>query len=303
VDAGDIVIVEDPTYFVYTGVLQAAGARTVGITTDDEGMVPEVLEERLAELKEAGELHRVKMVYIMTYYQNPKGTSTSWRRREQLYDIVERFSTEEDFIYILEDAAYAELRYDGPELPFMKSLDTRNERVLLALTFSKSFSPGLRLGYGYLPDELIGPVLHQKGSHDFGSSNFAQHIAYYALENGHFDEHGHRLRARYRAKRDAMLSVLRTDFPTEVKYVEPQGGLYVWATLPEGISTAKGSRFFNEAMERKVLYVPGTYCYTQEPGRIKPDNQLRLCFGYIDEAQVTEGMQRLAGAVKSVIGS
>lgn len=301
IDAGDIVLVEDPTYFVYLGVLEGAGARTVGVATDDEGMLPEALEERLREIKTAGDLHRVKMLYLMTYYQNPKGTSTSRQRREQLYEIIERYSTPENFIYILEDAAYAELRYDGPELPFMKSLDPKNERVLLALTFSKSFSPGLRLGYGHLPAELVGPVLHQKGNHDFGSSNFAQHIALYALRTSAYEEHGRRLRERYRHKRDVMLDVLHSEFPSEVRYVEPQGGLYVWATLPEGISTDPGSRFFNAALERKVLYVPGHYCYAREAGRTKPDNQLRLCFGYIEEEPMVEGLKRLAAAVREVV--
>lgn len=301
VDPGDIVLVEDPTYFVYMGVLEGAGARTLGVPTDDEGMIPKALEERLSEIKAVGELHRVKLLYLMTYYQNPKGTSTSWRRRQQLYEIIERFSTPDDFIYILEDAAYAELRYDGPEIPFMKSLDTKNERVLLALTFSKSFSPGLRLGYGHLPTELVAPVLNQKGNHDFGSSNFAQHIAWYALETSYYDEHGARLRDRYRRKRDLMVQLLREHFPPEVKYVEPDGGLYVWTTLPEGISTAPGSRFFEEALARKVIYVPGVYCYAREEGRPKPDNQLRLCFGYIEEEPMIEGMKRLASAVKACL--
>jgi 2-aminoadipate transaminase len=299
VDAGDIVLVEDPTYFVYMGVLEGAGAETLGVPTDDDGMLPEALEERLAALKASGDLHRVKLLYLMTYYQNPKGTSTSKERQQQLFEIIERYSTPENYIYILEDAAYAELRYDGPEIPFMKRLDPENERVLLALTFSKAFSPGLRLGYGLLPAELVPHVLHQKGNHDFGSSNFAQHIAYYALTSGQFEEHGHKLRKRYAEKRDLMLKVMREQFPSDVKHVNPAGGLYVWTTLPEGVSTAAGSPFFKEAIAQKVIYVPGNYCYAQEPGRTKPDNQMRLCFGYIDEDQIVEGMRRLAAAVNT----
>ena len=301
IDAGDIVLVEDPTYFVYMGVLEGAGAVTLGVATDDDGMLPEALEERLAALKASGDLPRVKLLYLMTYYQNPKGTCTSAERQEKLYEIIERYSTPENYIYILEDAAYAELRYDGPQIPFMKRLDPNNERVLLAMTFSKAFSPGLRLGYGYMPQELIPHVLHQKGNHDFGSSNFAQHIAWYALTTGHFEKHGATLRQRYAHKRDLMLKVLREEFPADVQHVEPAGGLYVWTTLPEGISTAKDGPFFKEAFGRKVLYVPGTYCYAQEPGRTKPDNQLRLCFGYIEEEPMIEGMRRLAQAIKACL--
>ena len=151
VDPGDIVFVEDPTYFVYMGVLEGAGARTLGVATDDDGMIPQALEERLEEVGRAGELHRVKLLYLMTYFQNPKGTSHSWKRREQLYEIIERHSSDENFIHILEDAAYFELKFEGEDVPFMKKLDPKNERVLLAMTFSKGFAPGMRLGYGHLP--------------------------------------------------------------------------------------------------------------------------------------------------------
>ncbi|MFH0793242.1 MAG: PLP-dependent aminotransferase family protein, partial [bacterium] len=253
VDPGDIVLVEDPTYFVYLGVLEAVGARAIGVATDGDGMIPEALEQRLEELKAADLLPRLKILYLMTYYQNPKGTSIPWKRREKILELVQRFSTPDNFFYVLEDAAYLDLRYDGPEIPLMKTLDPDNERILLALTFSKGFSPGLRLGYGHLPEELVEPVLNQKGNHDFGSSNLAQYIAHNALVSGYFDEHGKKLRDRYRRKRDLMLKVIREEFPKEVSYISPLGGLYVWATLPDGVSTTPGTRFFDEAMKRKVL--------------------------------------------------
>ncbi|MGC8740864.1 MAG: PLP-dependent aminotransferase family protein [Candidatus Sumerlaeaceae bacterium] len=302
VDPGDIVLVEDPTYFVYMGVLDAVGARTIGITTDDEGIIPEALEETLQRLAATGELPRVKILYVMTYFQNPKGSSHSRRRREQIYEIIERFSSEEHFIYIIEDAAYYELKFEGEDVPFLKTLDAQNERVLLAMTFSKAFAPGLRLGYGYLPTELTPHILNQKGNHDFGSSNLAQNLVYHALKTGVFDSHSAMLRERYRRKRDIMLDVLRTKFPPEVKFLEPKGGLYVWVTLPEGVSTAPGSRFFEEALARQVIYVPGCYCYAQEEGRTKPENQLRLCYAYIEEQPMREGLQRLAAACKAALG-
>ena len=299
-DPGDIVLVEDPTYFVYLGALEAIGARVIGVATDNDGLIPEALEQRLEELKAADEISRVKILYLLTYYQNPRGTSIPWSRREKIYEIVQRY-TADSYIYILEDAAYVDLRYDGPEIPLMKTLDPDNERIILAMTFSKGFSPGLRIGYGYLPEELVQPVLSQKGNQDFGTSNFAQYIAYHALASGYFDEHGKIVRERYRRKRDVMLKVIREEFPKEVSYIEPDGGLYVWATLPEGISTSPGSKFFDEALARKVIYVPGAYCYAQEPGITKPDNQLRLCYGYIEEQPMIEGLRRLAAALKTCV--
>lgn len=299
IDVDDIVIVEDPTYFVYTGVLDGFGARTIGVATDDEGMIPEALEERLKEIQAQGLLHRVKMLYLMTYYQNPKGTSHSWKRCEQIYDIICRFSTSENYIYILEDAAYCDLSYEGDRVPFMKTLDTTNERVILALTFSKSFSPGLRLGYGYLPPNLIGPVLNEKGNQDFGSSNFTQFIAYHAVKTGLFDDQVKRLCERYAQKRNLMLRAIREEFPPDINYVEPKGGLYVWVTLPDGMGTGTGSDFCEKALDSHVLYVPGCYCYAQEKGRQKPDNQLRLCYGSIEDQPMVEGIRRLGAVIRS----
>lgn len=303
VDPGDIVLVEDPTYFVYMGTLDAVGARTIGIPTDDEGIIPEALEETLRSLQAAGELPRVKILYVMTYFQNPKGSSHTWKRREQIYEIVERYSSDENYIYILEDAAYYELKFEGEDVPFLKTLDPGNERVLLAMTFSKAFAPGFRLGYGYLPSVLTPHILNQKGNHDFGSGNLAQNLIYHALVTGIFDEHAAMLRERYRRKRDLMLDVIRRHFPPEVKYLEPKGGLYVWVTMPEGVSTSPGSRFFDEALAREVLYVPGCYCYAQEEGRMKPDNQLRLCYAYIREEPMVEGLKRLADACVAALKS
>ncbi len=299
VDPGDIVLVEDPTYFVYMGTLEAVGARTIGIPTDDDGIIPNALEETLKELEAAGDLPRVKILYVMTYFQNPKGSSHTWKRREQIYEIIERYSTDEHYIYIIEDAAYYELKFEGEDVPFLKTLDPNNERVLLAMTFSKAFAPGFRLGYGYVPSQLTSPILNQKGNHDFGSGNLAQNLMVHALTTGMFDRHSGMLRERYRQKRDVMLSVLRSEFPPEVHYLEPKGGLYVWVTMPEGISTSPGSRFFEEALAREVLYVPGCYCYAQEEGRTKPDNQLRLCYAYIEEQPMIEGLHRLAAACRT----
>jgi 2-aminoadipate transaminase len=264
-------------------------------------MIPEALEEQFEILKKSGDLPRVKLLYLMTYYQNPKGTSYSEERRELIWDILLRYSTPENYIYLLEDAAYFDLNYDGPKIPFMKALDPNNERTILALTFSKGFAPGLRLGYGHLPADLVAPVFNQKGNHDFGSSNFSQTIALRALQSGYYDEHCELLRRRYAAKRDLMIETIRAHFPPEVEYMEPKGGLYVWATLPDGVSTSPGSAFFEEALGREVLYVPGCYCYAQEEGRKKPENQMRLCYGYIEEEPMAEGLRRLASTLRSCL--
>src|SRR5262249_25152803 len=135
-DPGDLVITEAPSYFVYQGTLASLGARILTVPTDDEGMNTDALTELLASLERTGELQRLRLIYVCDYYQNPSGLSLSLPRRQHLLDLVRRYSRQQR-ILILEDAAYRELRYDGPDLPSIKSLDRENQVVILAMTFSK----------------------------------------------------------------------------------------------------------------------------------------------------------------------
>src|SRR5262249_35439734 len=141
-------------------------------------------------------------------------------------------------IFVIEDAAYRELRYDGPQLKSVFSCDSARDTVILAQTFSKSFSPGLRVGFGVLPRSLIGPVCDRKGNEDFGSANFNQHVAASVFERGLYGEHVEMLRRTYRKKRDAMLAAAEKYFRPlpGVSWVQPHGGLYVWMTLPDLVS-------------------------------------------------------------------
>ncbi|MGH7200013.1 MAG: PLP-dependent aminotransferase family protein, partial [Planctomycetaceae bacterium] len=182
-DPGDICLVAAPTYFVFLGVLSGLGARAVPIETDEDGMRSDMLEAELARLDAIGELDRVKLIYLVSYYENPSGISLAAERRSEVVEIAQRWS-ESQRIYVLEDAAYRELRYDGPELPSVWSFDPERETVILAQTFSKSFSPGLRVGFGVLPRELVRPVCDRKGNEDFGSAHFNQQLLEAVFELG-----------------------------------------------------------------------------------------------------------------------
>ena len=301
VDPGDIVLVAAPTYFAFLGTLNGVGARIIPVTADANGMCTDALETTLENLAQTGELGRVKLIYVVSWYENPSGICLSALRRRAVVEIARHWSREHR-IFVLEDAAYRELHYDGPVLPSVWSFDADHDTVILAQTFSKSFSPGLRVGFGVVPRELVGPLCDRKGNEDFGSANFNQHLLATVFEQGLYAEHARSLRETYRAKRDAMLKAADRYFGnmTGVDWVHPQGGLYVWMTLPTAVTTGFESRLFERAAKvEQVMYVPGEVCYAGPP-HLRPRNQMRLSFGAQTLAAIDEGMRRLARAVAAV---
>lgn len=300
-DPGDIVFVAAPTYFVFLGTLNGLGARIVSVPSDADGMDVAALEQQLDKVTQAGELARVKLIYSVSYYENPSGISLSAERRQRLAEIARRWSREHR-IFVLEDAAYRELHYDGPALPSIWSFDSDKEHVILAQTFSKSLSPGLRVGYGVLPRELVGPVCDRKGNEDFGSANFNQHLLATIFELGGYSGHVASLLQAYRVKRDAMLAAADRYFQDlpGVTWVHPHGGLYVWMTLPAQIDTGFESALFRRAVQEGVMYVPGGLCYAG-PIESRPQHQMRLSFGTQDPVGIDLGMRRLATAVRACL--
>ena len=297
IDPGDIVLVESPTYFVFLGVLESRGARVVGVETDDQGLKPEALDATLAALDADGHLARVKLIYTVSEHSNPSGISLAESRRATLVALARRWSTTQR-IFVLEDSAYRGLTYDGTEPPSVWSHDPEGDTVILARTFSKTFSPGLKTGYAVLPDSLIEPVLRLKENHDFGSSNFSQVLLDRLLADGGYQRQVSLLVATYRAKRDAMLDALDDHLGgiDGVHWTRPTGGLYVWLTLPEGLDAGLAGPFFQRCLTEGVLYVPGAYSFTEEPGPA-PRNHARLCFGVPDQVDLVTGVRRLAKAL------
>lgn len=301
ISEGDIVLVEDPTYFVYMGTLQAAGARVMGVAFDERGIVPDALEEKLRGLQATAGLERLKLVYLMTYFQNPTGTSLVWERKREVYQVLSKYCELGRRTFIIEDAAYKELRFEGEDIAYLKSLDSENRAVALIGSFSKAFSPGLRVAFGWLPPQLMEHVLRQKGNEDFGSSNLCQQLMHKAIVSGRYAQHAKMLRTRYREKRDLMLKCIEESFPREVEVLNPRGGMYVWASLPRTVNTGCDARLFKESLRRKVLYVPGEFCYCSEPGIAKPENKLRISFGMVTEESIAAGISRLGEAVRVVL--
>ncbi|MEX0715983.1 MAG: PLP-dependent aminotransferase family protein [Planctomycetaceae bacterium] len=302
-DPGDICIVGGPTYFVFLGTLHGLGAEIVTIPTDEHGMRMDLLEEELARIDDEGRLDRVKLIYLVDYYANPSGTSLSTERRREVVAIARRWSRAHR-IFILEDAAYRELRYDGPALPSVWSFDDAKDTVILAQTFSKSFSPGLRTGFGVLPEPLLKPVCDRKSNEDFGSSNFNQNLIATVIDAGLYAPHVEQVCDAYRNKRDAMVAAAERHFADipGASWITPQGGLYVWMTLPDSIDTSfEGPLFARATRIDEVMYVPGDLCFGGDPGD-RPRNHMRLSFGVLAPEKIDEGMRRLANAVRTVSG-
>jgi 2-aminoadipate transaminase len=301
-DPGDIVLVEDPTYFVYLSILQSHGLQCRGIRLGADGIDAGQLEQTLERLKRQGDLPRVKLLYLVTYHQNPTGTTTSWETKRQVLALLRRYEPDAGHpIYLLEDAAYRELRFAGDEVPSALTLPNAVDRVIYAGTFSKPFATGIRLGFGVLPQRLLRVVLRIKGNHDFGSSNLLQQLLKRALASCAYERHLELLRRRYAQKAAMMTKAIRACFPAGVQWEEPRGGLYVWARLPRHIASGFRSRLFRAALANQVLYVPGVFCYATDPTRKRPDHELRISFGGATMPNLRAGIQRLGDSLRPLL--
>ncbi len=305
-DPGDIVLVESPTYFVFLGPVETRGARAVRVAIDEQGLRIDALEQVLARIQAQGELDRVKLIYTIPEHANPTGISLAPERRRPLLDVVRRWSrTANRRILVLEDAAYHGLSFGVQEPRSLWSLDQEGdgETVILARTFSKTFSPGVKIGYGVLPRGLVDPISRLKGNHDFGSANFNQQLLEQALSSGDYDRHVARLRDLYGRKRDVFVQALEQELEevrSDVSWTHPLGGLFVWMTVPEGLDTGFEGPLFRRCLEEGVLYVPGEYAFAREPGPV-PRNHLRLTFGVPAQAELVEGARRLARALRACL--
>lgn len=299
---GDIVLVEDPTYFVYLGIVQSHGLKARGIRLQKEGLDLEHLEAVLEELKRRRLLPRLKLLYLVSYYQNPSGITTSAAKKAAALKLLAHYEQAAGHpIYLLEDAAYRGLRFGAKDIPSAVALETRPGRVIYTSTYSKPFATGARVGYGLLPSELFSAAVRIKGNHDFGTANLLQKLLASALSSGRFDRHLLQLRQRYAAKAAVMAEAVRRHFPAAVEWDMPKGGLYLWARLPAGVSTGPKSKLFQKALAENVLYVPGVFCYAADHSRPQPDNEMRLSFGNASENEMREGIARLGRVITGLL--
>jgi 2-aminoadipate transaminase len=301
-DEGDIVLVEDPTYFVYLGILQSHGLQGRGIRMTEQGIDLEHLAATLERLKRSGEIRRLKMLYLVSYYQNPTGVTTSFEKKTGALKLLRQYERAAGHpLYLLEDAAYRELRFTGDDVKSALSAKRFANRVIYAGTYSKPFATGTRVGFGILPDPVYTAVARIKGNHDFGTSNLLQQLLVQAISSGRYERHLTTLRRRYARKARGMLAALKQYFPPEVTWWEPQGGLYFWARLPKAMRSGVKSKLFQTAVSRDVLYVPGELCYAEDAARARPDHEMRLSFGGGTEENIHAGVERLGSVLRKML--
>ena len=301
-DEGDIILVEDPTYFVFLGILQSRGIQARGVRLERDGLDLAHLEAVLERLKASGELSRVKALYLVTYFQNPTGATTSFAKKRQALALLKKYEAAAGHaLYLLEDAAYRELRFAGPDTPSALTLRGAGSRVIYTGTYSKPFAPGARVGFGLLPEPLLTTVQRIKGNHDFGTANLLQQILAGAMASGRYEKHVAKIEKRYGEKAAVMKQALAEHFPAAVEIWESGGGLYFWARLPENVATGVKSKVFRTALKNDVIYVPGELCYAEDPARPKPDHEMRISFGTANEANIREGIKRLGAVVRKFV--
>ena len=273
-DKGDVVLCESPTYLGAISAFRAYRPRFVEVPTDDDGMVPSELENRLASIG------RVKLIYIVPDFQNPSGRRWSIERRRDLAGLAGRFN-----VPVIEDAPYAELCFEGPPIPPVATLDDACTVVYMG-TCSKILSPGMRLGWVVADRELLRRYVLVKQGADLHTSSLVQLLAARFMLDHDLETHIARIREVYRARRNAMIAALEEHFPVDVSFTRPAGGLFLWAELPQGLDAR---RLLERALEEHVAFVPGESFYPNG-GHL---NTLRLNFSAMPEERITEGIRRL----------
>ena len=283
VDPGDVVICEAPTYPGAVPVFCSYQADVVQIDCDEDGMRVDDLEAVLARLD--GEGRRPKFVYSVPSFQNPAGVTLSLERRRRLVELARQRE-----LLVVEDNPYGLLRFGGEALPPLYQLDG-GDFVIYVGTFSKILSPGIRLGWAVAPPPVMEKIVLGKQASDLCTSTLTQHFVREYFAEGSWREYVADLIEIYRGRRDVMVGALREHFPAEATWTEPQGGLFIWATLPDYIDT---SDLLAKALREDVAFVPGQAAYVDESrGR----SSMRLNFSGVGEDEIREGIRRIGGAV------
>jgi len=270
-----VILVEEPTFVHCVEIFEMFEARCIAVRTDDDGIDPEDVELKIKQ-------YNPKFVYVIPTFQNPSGRTLSLERRKKLAELGTKYD-----VIILEDDPYRDIRFEGEEIPPIKSYDTSGNTVL-ANSFSKIFSAGARLGYVNAAPEILEKMYNAKTATNSQTNTTLQLICAEFFKRGLFDEHLRKTRELYRERRDVMLECIDRFFPEGTKRTTPQGGLFTWVELPGDIDTAE---LLKKAGEYKVAFIAGAPFFTEGGGKGK--NCMRLSFGNVPPEKIRIGMERL----------
>ena len=276
INPGDVILTEGPTFLGALQSFRAYQPRFVTVPLDEDGIRTDKLEEVL-------ERHPVKFMYVLPNFHNPAGVTMTLERRLKLVELAAKYG-----VFIVEDDPYGELRYEGEDITPLVAL--HKENVLYMSTFSKTLSPGIRLGWIVAPSKIIAKLVQAKQGSDLHTSTFIQMVANDICQRGILRSHVKPIRKVYGERRDAMLAAMEKHFPPDVTWTRPQGGLFLWVQLPKHVDATE---LLNIALQEKVAFVPGRVFYPNEGGK----NAMRLTFATAGPEKIEEGIKRLGRAL------
>ena len=280
---GDTVICENPTFIGGLNAFRSCGYNTVGVPIEEDGMNVQALEETIKNTPNA------KLLYIIPTFQNPAGITTSLEKRKAIYEVCKKYG-----LMILEDNPYGELRFAGTEIPTIKSFDTEG-LVIYCSSFSKILSAGMRVGFVVAPEEVAAKMVVAKQSEDVHTNQFFQMLCYKFMTECDLDSHIAMIREVYGRKCKLMLECLEKELPAAVKFTRPEGGLFIWVTLPDGVDA---SAFLKACMAEKLMIVPGaTFNCDVTEGSMS----FRLNYSTPSDQQIVEGVARLGKVARAFV--
>jgi len=281
INEGDVIICESPSYLGALSAFKAYQPKFVEIPMDDNGMIIEELEKALAVNP------NTKFIYTIPDFQNPTGKTMSIDRRKRLMELATQYN-----IPVVEDNPYGELRFEGKIMPSLKCFDPNNLVILLG-TFSKIFAPGMRLGWVIASPEILKKYNIAKQGADLQCSSIAQREINMFMEMYDIEEHINKIIKVYGGRKKLMIDTIKKEFPSNITYTNPDGGLFAWATFPQGVDAAE---LLKKALEQKVAFVPGEPFYPNGGNA----NHCRLNYSCMSEDKIVEGITRLGKVLKSI---
>lgn len=278
ISEGDKIAVEAPTYLGAIQAFNPYGPEYMQMETDDNGLIPESLQEVLKN-------HSIKFIYLVPTFQNPTGRTLPLERRKKIAEIIKEYN-----VLLVEDDPYSALRFRGEAVPSIRSLAP--DHVLYTSTFSKTFAPGLRIGYYVAPPLIRKWLVLAKQGVDLNTSTFNQAISAEYLAGGHIYRHIPEIVKLYQPRQEAMQEAMEKHFPDSITWTKPEGGMFIWASGPKGLDITP---IYNEAIEKNVAFVPGRYFYTKEGDGLET---MRLNFTMKGEQIIRDAIKTLGEVIK-----
>lgn len=282
-DEGDVVITENPSYLGAINAFRPCGAEFVGVDTDDDGIVIEDLERALEENP------KTKLIYVIPNFQNPTGKAWTLERRERFMEVVSKYD-----VAVVEDNPYGDLRFKGEPLPHLRALDKKGQVIYLG-SFSKILSPGMRVAWTCASKEVATAFESLKETNDLQSPELTQMLTYYYLKMFDLEKHIEEIQVVYKERCELMVEMIQKYFPAEIKYTDPEGGMFLWLELPEGLDS---DAILDDALAAGIAYIPGESFFSFDGVK----NTIRMNFTMVKDDQIRDGIRILGDVFRKHIG-